>query len=168
MKAAYITQTGTPDVITYGDLPTPKPTRRQCLIKVAAVDVNPIDVYVRSGAIPAKLTFPFILGRDLAGTVVEVGGSVKDFKAGDRVWATSQGSEGRPGTFAEFAAVDKRWVHRIPEGVSDEDIVALSLTGVTAQLGLVRNANLKAGEVLFVNGGTGGVGGGPEVIIMSE
>ncbi len=158
MKAAYITQTGTPDVITYGDLPAPKPTRRQCLIKVAAVDVNPINVYVRSGAIPAKLAFPFILGRDLAGTVVEAGASVKDFKVGDRVWATSQGSDGRPGTFAEFAAVDHRWLHPIPEGVSDADIVALSLTGVTAQLGLVRNANLKAGEVLFVNGGTGGVG----------
>jgi NADPH2:quinone reductase len=158
MKAAYITQTGTPDVITYGDLPAPKPTRRQCLIKVGAVDVNPIDVYVRSGAIPAKLSFPFILGRDLAGTVVEVGTGVKDFKVGDRVWATSQGAEGRPGTFAELASVDHRWLHPIPEGVSDEDIVALSLTGVTAQLGLVRNANLRTGETLFVNGGTGGVG----------
>jgi NADPH2:quinone reductase len=158
MKAAYINQTGTPDVIIYGDLPTPKPTRRQCLIKVAAVDVNPIDTYIRSGAIPAKLPFPFILGRDLAGTVVETGASVKGFKVGDRVWATSQGVEGRPGTFAEFAAVDQRWLHPTPEGVSDDDIVALSLVGITAQLGLVRYANLKAGEVLFVNGGSGGVG----------
>ncbi len=158
MKAAYINQTGSPEVIIYGDLPTPKPTRRQCLIKVAAVDVNPIDVYIRTGAIGAQLSFPFILGRDLAGTVVETGGSVKDFKAGDRVWATSQGADGRPGTFAEFAAVDHRWLHPIPEGVSDEDIVALSLTGVTAQLGLVRSASLKTGEILFVNGGTGGVG----------
>ena len=158
MKAAYINQTGGPEVITYGDLPMPKPTRRQCLIKVAAVDVNPIDIYVRSGAIPFKFTFPFILGRDLAGTVVEVGSSVRGFKVGDRVWATSQGAEGRPGTFAEFAAVDKRWLHPIPEGISDADAVALSLVGVTAQLGLVRSANLRAGEVLFVNGGSGGVG----------
>ena len=158
MKAAYITQTGSPDVITYGDVPTPKPTRRQCLIKVSAVDVNPIDVYVRNGAIPVKLSFPFILGRDLAGSVVEAGAGVKDFKVGDRVWATSQGADGRPGTFAEFAAVDHRWLHLIPEGVSDEDIVALSLVGITAQLGLVRSANLKVGEVLFVNGGSGGVG----------
>ena len=158
MKAAYITQTGTPDVITYGDLPAPKPTRRQCLIKVAAVDVNPIDVYVRNGTIPVKLSFPFILGRDLAGTVIEAGGGVKDFKVGDRVWATSQGSDGRPGTFAEFAAVDHRWLHPIPEGVSDEDIVALALVGVTSQLGLARYANLKAGEVLFISGGSGGVG----------
>src|ERR1035437_7967832 len=118
MKAAYINQTGTPDVITYGDLPTPKPTRRQCLIKVAAVDVNPIYIYIRTGAIPAKLSFPFILGRDLAGTVVEAGASVKDIKVGDRVWATSQGADGRPGTFAEFAAVDYRCLYPIPEGVS--------------------------------------------------
>ena len=158
MKAAYINQTGTHDVITYGDLPTPKPTRRQCLIKVAAVDVNPIDVYIRSGAIPVKLTFPFILGRDVAGMVVEIGASVKAFKVGDRVWATSQGADGRPGTFAEFIAVDHRWLHSIPEGVSDDDAVALSLVGITAQLGVVRSANLKAGEVLFVNGGSGGVG----------
>ena len=158
MKAAYINQTGTPEVIIYGDLPTPKPTRRQCLVKVAAVDVNPIDLYVRSGAIPMPLTFPFILGRDLAGTVVEIGTGIRDIKVGDRVWATSQGADGRPGTFAEFAAVDYRWLHRIPEGVSDADAVALSLVGITAQLGLVRNANLKTGEILFVNGGSGGVG----------
>ena len=158
MKAAYINQTGAPDIITYGDLPIPKATRRQCLIKVAAVDVNPIDTYIRSGAIPAKLSFPFILGRDLAGTVVETGASVKGFKVGDRVWATNQGSDGRAGTFAEFAAVDQRWLHPTPAGISDEDIVALSLVGITAQLGLARYANLKAGEVLFVNGGSGGVG----------
>src|SRR5208337_1456693 len=53
---------------------------------------------------------------------------------------------------------DHRWLHPIPEGVSDDDAAALSLVGVTAQLGLVRNANLKAGEILFVNGGSGGVG----------
>jgi NADPH:quinone reductase len=158
MKAAFINQTGTPDVILFGDLPDPKPSRRQCLIKVSAVDVNPIDLYVRSGAVPAKLSFPFILGRDLAGTVVEVGAGVRNFKPGDRVWATSQGSEGRPGTFAELAAVDERWLYPIPQGVSEEDAVAVSLVGITAQLGLVRNANLKSGEVLFVNGGSGGVG----------
>jgi NADPH2:quinone reductase len=158
MKAAYITKTGPPDVITYGDLPTPKPTRRQCLIKVGAVDVNPINTYVRSGAIPVKLTFPWIMGRDLAGTVVEAGAGVKSFKPGDRVWATSQSADGRPGTFAEFAAVDERWLYPTPAGVTDEDVVAVSLVGITAHLGLVNSANLKAGEVLFVNGGSGGVG----------
>jgi len=158
MKAAYITQTGSPDVITFGELPDPKPTRRQCLIQVAAVDVNPIDLYVRSGAIPAKLTFPFILGRDLAGTVKEVGASVKGLKVGDRVWATNQGTDGRPGTFAELAAVDERWLHPIPAAVSDADMAALSLVAVTAHIGLVHFGNVKSGDVLFVHGGSGGVG----------
>jgi NADPH2:quinone reductase len=158
MKAAFINQTGTSDVIIYGDLPAPKLTKRQCIVKVGAVDVNPIDTYIRSGAIPAKLSFPFVLGHDLAGTIVETGASVKGLKAGDRVWATNQGTDGRQGTFAEFAAVDQRWLNPTPAGVSDEDIVALSLVGITAQIGLVRYANLKAGGILFVNGGSGGVG----------
>jgi len=158
MKAAYINQIGPPEVIVYGDLPAPKLERGQCLVRVAAVDVNPIDVYVRSGMVPAKLTFPFILGRDLAGTVVEIAPDAKRFKPGDRVWGTNQGFSGRQGTFAEFAAVDEQWLYPIPAGVSGEEVVAVSLVSVTAHLGLLRGAKLKAGEVLFVNGGTGGVG----------
>jgi NADPH2:quinone reductase len=158
MKAAYITQTGAPEVIIYGDLPAPKPGPTECLVAVAAVDVNPIDTYVRSGMIPAKLSFPFILGRDLAGQVVEAGAQVKRFKPGDRVWATNQGFAGRQGTFSELAAVDECWLHPTPANVKDEDIVAISLVGLTAHLGLFRDAKLKAGEILFVNGGSGGVG----------
>jgi NADPH:quinone reductase len=158
MKAAYINQTGPPEVIIYGDLPDPRPKRAQCLIKVAAVDVNPIDIYVRAGLIPVKLSFPYILGRDLAGTVVETGAGVKGFKAGDRVWASNQGTGDRQGTFSEFATVDERWLNPAPDGVSHEEVVAVSLVGITAHLGLVRVAKLKGGEVLFVNGGSGGIG----------
>jgi len=158
MKAAFINKTGPPDVIIYGDLPTPKPARTDCLIKVAAVDMNPIDTYIRGGMIPAKLSFPYILGRDLAGTVAEVGSEVKRFKVGDRVWVTGQGVEGRIGTFSEFCAVDERWLHATPAGVKDEDIVALSLVAITAHLGLVNHVKIKSGESLFVNGGSGGVG----------
>jgi NADPH2:quinone reductase len=158
MKAAYITQTGPPEIIRYGDLPTPKAGPGQCLIKVAAADVNPIDIYVRGGMVPAKLVFPYILGRDLAGTVSETGTGVKSFKPGDRVWVTGQGVAERQGTFAEFVPVEEKWIHRTPDNVNDEDIVAVSLVGVTAHLGLVGKARLRSGELLFVNGGSGGVG----------
>lgn len=158
MKAAYITRTGPPEVITYGDLPAPKPGPRECLIQVTAVDVNPIDTYIRGGMVPANIAFPFILGCDLAGTVIESGAQVQNFRPGDRVWATNQGLAGRPGTFSEFAVVEEAWLHATPANVQDEDAVALSLVGVTAHLGLFRDAKLKSGEVLFVNGGTGGVG----------
>ena len=158
MKAAYINETGGPEKIVYGDLPEPKPAANQCLVKVAAVDVNPVDIYIRSGAVPAKLTFPYVLGRDLAGKVVATGAAAQRFKIGDRVWATGQGWAGRQGTFAELAAVDEEWLNQIPGNVTDEDIVAISLVGTTAHVGLVRKAHLQAEEILFVNGGTGGVG----------
>src|SRR5258707_8141784 len=136
MKAAYINQTGPPDVIIFGELPSPKPKRTQCLVKVAAVDVNPIDTYIRGGLIPGQLTFPHILGRDLAGAIVEIGAGVNRFKVGERVWASNQGFGKRPGTFCEFAAVDERWLNPIPDGLSDEDVVAISLVGITAHIGL--------------------------------
>jgi NADPH2:quinone reductase len=158
MKAAYFTRTGPPEVIQYGDLPDPRPAPGQCLVKVIAVDVNPIDTYIRAGLVPSKPVFPAILGRDLAGTVLECGPEVKRFNKGDRVWATNQGLGDRPGTSSEMAAVDEKWLYPIPSGVKEEDIVALSLVAVTAQLGLVRKAQLKSGEILFVNGGAGGVG----------
>src|SRR5260370_9945611 len=91
MKAAYINQTGPPEVIIYGELPTPKPGPADCLIKVSAVDVNPIDTYIRSGAVRAKLSFPYIIGRALAGTVAEARPEVKRFKPGDRAWASGRG-----------------------------------------------------------------------------
>lgn len=158
MKAAYINQTGPPENIIYGDLPNPQPGPTECLIKTTAVDVNPIDTYIRSGAIKAEMTFPYIIGRDLAGVVEKVGAQVRSLKPGERVWVTGQGIEQRQGTFAEYVAVDEKWIHRTPPQVKDEDIVAISLVGITAHLGLVRNVHLKAGETLFVNGGSGGVG----------
>jgi NADPH2:quinone reductase len=158
MKAAFINQTGGPEIILYGDLPEPTIRPGECLVKVAAADVNPIDVYWRAGMVPAPMEFPFILGRDLAGTVIEVGAEVKRFKAGDRVWATNMGFAGRSGASAERVAVDEQWLYATPAGVKDEDIAAVSLVGVTAHLGLTRHADLCSGESVFVNGGTGGVG----------
>ena len=126
MKAAYINQTGPPEVIQYGDLPRPQPQPSECLVQVAAVDVNPIDLYIRAGTIPASINFPYIIGRDLAGTVVETGPGVKQFKSGDRVWASGQGVGARQGTFAEFAAVDEAWLHPTPTEVPDGEISSLS------------------------------------------
>lgn len=158
MKAAFIREQGPPEVIQYGDFPQPEPGPRQCLVQVAAVDVNPIDTYVRGGLIAAPIPKPFVIGCDLAGQVVAVGSEVRDFKVGDRVWCSNQGREGRQGTFSEFAAIDAEWLYPTPAAVSDEQATAVSLVGITAWLGLVRDAQVGAGDVLFVNGGTGGVG----------
>ncbi len=158
MKAAFIKQTGPPEKIQYGDLPQPTPQGKQVLVKVAAVAVNPIDTYLRSGAIAMQLPMPFIVGCDLAGVVEAVGPEAKRFKPGDRVWGSNQGLLGRQGTFAEYAAVDEDWLYATPDGVTDEHAAAIALVGITAHLGLFRDGKLKPGETVFINGGSGGVG----------
>jgi NADPH2:quinone reductase len=158
MNAAFIQKTGPPEVIQYAELPDPVAGPGQHLVKVAAVDVNPIDIYIRSGAIPAQLKFPYIIGRDLAGEIVSSGPGANRFKPGDRVWASGQGVGDRQGTFAELVAVDEQWLHPVPDGVSMDEIAALSLVAITAHLGLRSRAKLRANEILFVNGGSGGVG----------
>jgi NADPH2:quinone reductase len=158
MKAAYLEATGAPDVIRYGDLPDPEPQAGEVRVKVAAVAVNPIDTYIRGGAVPMPLPKPFVVGCDLAGTVEKVGPNANVFEVGDRVWGSNQGLLGRQGTFAEFACVNEEWLYPSPAKVKDEDLAAIALVGITAHLGLFERAGLKAGETVFVNGGTGGVG----------
>jgi len=158
MKAAFLERTGPPDVIQFGEQPLPRPTGAQALVKVAAVAVNPIDTYIRSGAVAMKLPLPFIVGCDLAGTVMEVGPEVQRLQVGDKVWGTNQGLLGRQGTFAEFAAVDEAFLYPLPAGVTEQSAAALALVGITAHLGLVSRAKLQAGETVFVTGGSGGVG----------
>ncbi len=158
MKAAYIEKPGPPESIIHGNLPKPKPADNQVLVKVKAVAVNPVDTYIRAGMYPMDLPQPFVIGCDLAGVVEAVGPDVTRFHKGDRVWGSNQGLLGRQGTFAEYAAVDECWLYPTPEEVSDQDAAAVALVGITAHLGLFRDALLKAGESVFVNGGTGGVG----------
>jgi NADPH:quinone reductase len=158
MKAAFVNAFGPPENIQWGDLPDPKPTGKQVLVEVAAVAVNPIDTYIRAGAISMNAPLPYVVGCDLAGTVKEVSPEAKRFKVGDRVWGSNQGLFGRQGTFAELAAVDEDWLYPLPEGASFTAAAAGALVGITAYLGLFRDAKLGPGETVFVTGGTGGVG----------
>lgn len=158
MKAIYFTETGSPDVLQYGDLPTPKIDRDQVLVRIRAASLNPIDTYLRNGANYWPLTFPFVPGCDFAGEIVELGPTVSHWKVGDRVWGSNQGLLGRQGTFAEFAAIDSHWLYPIPKETSYEEAAACALVGITAHLGLFAKGQFRADETLFVRGGTGGVG----------
>ncbi|HOP76302.1 MAG TPA: NADPH:quinone reductase [Thermogutta sp.] len=158
MKAAYIDHPGPPEVICYDDLPVPQLKETEVLVRVGAVSVNPIDTYIRAGTVKMPLPKPYILGCDVAGTVEAVGARVTRFKPGDRVWGSNQGLLGRQGTFAEYAAVDECWLYPTPATVSDREAAAIALVGITAYLGLFRDANLRPNETVFVHGGTGGVG----------
>ncbi len=158
MKAAYLETTGAPEVIKFGDLPTPTPKEGEVLVKVGVVSVNPIDTYIRAGMVSVNLPKPYIIGCDLAGTVEKVGPGVTRFNVGDRVWGSNQGLLGRQGTFAEYACVHEDWLYPTPSNVTDPQAAAVALVGITAHLGLFRCAHLTSGETVFVNGGTGGVG----------
>ena len=158
VKAAFIRETGSPSVIQYGELPTPEPRPTEVLVKVGAVAVNPIDTYIRAGIVSMISQFPYVIGSDLAGTVEKVGSEVKRFKAGDRVWGSNQGLFGRRGSFSEYASVDERWLYPTPAKETDAEAAAGALVGLTAHMGLFQHADLAPGEVVFVNGGSGGVG----------
>jgi NADPH2:quinone reductase len=158
MKAAFLESTGAPDVLKYGDLPTPTPKAGELLIRVATAALNPIDTYIRAGIVKMQLPLPFVSGSDAAGTVEAVGAGVKRFKVGDRVWGSNQGLLGRQGTCAEYVCAAEDFFYAIPAGVREDEAAAVALVGITAHLGLFQRAALKPGETVFVNGGTGGVG----------
>jgi NADPH2:quinone reductase len=158
MRAAFYTNTGGPEVIQWGEVPRPTPAQGEVLVRVGAVSLNPIDTYIRAGLVSMPVPQPCIPGCDVAGTVEAVGQDVKRFKQGDRVWGSNQGLLGRQGTFAEYACVHEDWLYPTPSGVPDTQAAAAALVGITAHLGLFRCAQLKPGETVFVNGGTGGVG----------
>ncbi|MFZ4609650.1 MAG: NADPH:quinone reductase [Gemmataceae bacterium] len=158
MIAAYINKPGPCNEIIVGEVTTPQPMQDEYLIRIKAIALNPIDMYIRAGTINMPLPKQFISGCDFAGVVEKVGENCSRFKEGDRVWGSNQGLLGRQGTSAEFAAIKEDWLYPSPEGVDDQQLAATSLVGITAHLGLFRNVNLKAGETIFVNGGTGGVG----------
>jgi NADPH:quinone reductase-like Zn-dependent oxidoreductase len=90
MKAIVLREFGGPEVLHYEDVPIPRPSLGEILVKVYSVSVNrTLDLVVRAGKYPVKIQMPHILGVDPAGEVVEVGEGVKGFKSGDRVAVVS-------------------------------------------------------------------------------
>lgn len=158
MRAAFINQTGPPDVIQVGVLDDPEPGPGQVLVKVGAAALNPIDLYIRSGLVAMPMSFPYVIGCDLAGTIEKLGPGVTSHRVGDRVWGSNQGLLGRRGVASERAAVDAEWLYPTPSRLTDIEAAALALVGITAHLGLFRHGRLAAGETVYVPGGTGGVG----------
>lgn len=158
MRAAFIENTGPPEAIQIGDLPRPAPGPGQVLVKVSAVALNPIDLYIRSGMVSMPLTFPYVIGCDLGGVVEEVGPGATKFRVGDRVWGSNQGLLGRQGVAAEYAAVDEAFLYPTPASLSDAEAASLALVGITAHLGLFQFGRMVAGETVYVSGGSGGVG----------
>ena len=141
------------------EIDKPVPQKRDLLVQVKAVSVNPVDTKVRKRADPpggeAK-----ILGFDATGVVAAVGPDVTLFKAGDEVWYA--GSIIRPGTNSEFHLVDERIVGHKPKSLDFAAAAALPLTSITAwEMLFDRFAIAQGGgegKSLLIVGGAGGVG----------
>lgn len=140
----------------------PKPGPRDLLVQIHAISVNPVDTKIRKGSGPGQLSGDLkILGWDAAGVVAEVGSDVMLFAPGDEVYYA--GSVDRPGSYAEFQAVDERIVGKKPASIDFANAAALPLTTITAwemlfdRLSLRKDKVFDQGSILII-GGAGGVG----------
>jgi len=163
MRAAVIDRFGGPEEFRIvDDFPTPIAGDGDVVVRVHAAGVNPLDYKIRDGSSgkAAHLKdedFPFVLGRECAGVVAEVGAGVDALRPGDRVFGMAPlDHDGH--CYAEFVSLPATALGRSPEGVDDTTLAGLSLTGLTAWTAVHDLAQVTADDVVLVHGGGGGVG----------
>ena len=159
VKAAYTTGYGGPDKVQYSE-DHPKATLLgddHVLIRVAAASLNPIDGMRNRGYLKmlAPDNHPHIFGYDVSGVIDEVGSSVTEFKAGDRVY--SRIGERQDGTMASFVSVKASFVARAPTNISLQDAAGIPLVGLTVMQAF-EAGNLQKDQTIFISKGSGGIG----------
>lgn len=160
MTAAAIERFGGPEELAVRSVPVPELGEQDVLIKLQAAGVAVWDPIEREGGMEGLWDhaprFPYVLGSDGAGVVVDVGARVERFTPGDEVYAAAFGSP-KGGTYAEYLVVNESFVARLPRGVPVEAAATLASDGVTALAGLEK-LDLKEGESFLLFGASGGVG----------
>ncbi|MBI2764587.1 MAG: zinc-binding alcohol dehydrogenase family protein [Chloroflexi bacterium] len=151
MKAAVYYQTGGPEVFRYEDVPDPECRPGGIVIDVKYVSIQGGDTLNRAGGVMA--TTPHIVGYQVAGVVRDVGEKVTDRKPGDRVVATMGF-----GSHAALASVPVQTSYLVPDGLSLEEAAGVPIEFGTADDCLFEFGHLKAGEIVLVQAGAGGVG----------
>ncbi|MBP3044170.1 quinone oxidoreductase [Arthrobacter jiangjiafuii] len=150
-KATVVPAPGGPEILRFEDVALPEPGPNELLVRVAAVGVNFIDTYKRSGIYPMQ--YPFIPGVEAAGTVIAVGLNVANFREGDRV-ATAEGG----GTYSEYTIMEADKALPVPDGVGNEIAAALPMQGMTAHYLCNSTFNVEEGQTVLTHAGAGGVG----------
>jgi NADPH:quinone reductase-like Zn-dependent oxidoreductase len=153
MKAIVVHEYGGPAVLKFEEYPDPVPGAGEVLVRVAASSVNPIDYKRRAGLTKDfyPMTFPGLIGVDLAGTVVKVGPGVEGFSAGDQVFAMADN------TYAELCVVKAAVLAKVPKGLDLIQAAALPLVTTTGNQ-LMAATGIKAGQTVMVIGAVGNVG----------
>lgn len=155
MKAIRVHESGGPEVLRYEEVPRPAIGEEEVLIRVYATTVSPLDWKVRSGYAPlwSPYTFPLILGIEAAGVIEAVGASVKNFVAGDEVYAPTEF-----GAHAEYVAVHGSDVAHKPHTLDYLQAAAVPTSALTAWQALFEGTHLEAGQTILIHGAAGGVG----------
>ncbi|HEX7947127.1 MAG TPA: NADP-dependent oxidoreductase, partial [Phenylobacterium sp.] len=158
MKAFVVGKYQKNGALRLANMPEPEVRDEDVLVQIHATGVNLLDSKIRDGEFKALLPYrpPFILGHDLAGTVVRVDSRVRGFKVGDEVYGRPR--DHRIGTFAESLAVNAADLALKPKPLSMEEAAALPLVALTAWQALVEVGKVKPGQKVFIQAGSGGVG----------
>lgn len=158
MKAFVIDRYKSKDGGRISEVSEPQLHGNDVLVQIHAAGVNLLDSKISNGEFKLLLPyrFPLILGNDVAGVVIRVGSGVTRFKIGDEVYARPD--KDRIGTFAEYISMNEADVAIKPKEITMEEAASLPLVALTAWQVLVEKANLKKGQKIFIQAGSGGVG----------
>ncbi|MDE2026608.1 MAG: NADP-dependent oxidoreductase [Patescibacteria group bacterium] len=161
MKAAQISSYGDPSVIMLNEN-APEPTVKpgQLLVENYAASINVFDWKLRSGFMQKMipLQFPFTLGGDYSGKVIQVGDGVTNFKVGDEVYGQAIILSGGSGSMAEVVAANAVNSALRPTSIHFLEAGALPLVGVSAIQALEEHIGLHEGQKILIHGGAGGIG----------
>jgi NADPH2:quinone reductase len=151
--AIRIHETGGPEVLTWEEVEVGDPGPGEVRLQHAAVGLNFIDVYHRSGLYPLA-ALPAVIGMEGAGRVEAVGEGVTDLKPGDRVAYAGI----PPGAYAEARLIPAHRLVRLPDGISDQQAAGMMLQGMTVQYLIRRTYRVAKGDTVLFHAAAGGVG----------
>ena len=182
MKAVYLEEHGGPEVLKYGDLPEPEPGPNEIKVRVRAGALNRLDLFTRQGVRGTRMEFsgPHVLGADVAGDVVEVGGEVTRVRVGDRVVLSPKATcrqcdrclgaddelcvrpemlgSTRNGGYAEFVTARGTSAVVLPDGLAYEEAASIPTVFLPSWTILVRRAQLRPWETVLIVSASSGVG----------
>jgi len=158
MKAFILNRYGKKEKLELKEVPEPKVNANDVLIQIHSAGVNLLDSKIKAGEFKLILPYkaPFTLGHDVAGIVTKTGSRVSKFKVGDEVY--SRPTDHRIGTFADYISIHENDVALKPRNISMDEAASIPLVALTAWQALIETANLKSGQKVFIQAGSGGVG----------
>ncbi len=158
MKAFRVERYGKKQKLQLDELAEPILKENDAMVKVYAASVNQLDSKIKNGDFKLILPYktPFTLGHDVAGVVTKVGTRVTKFKVGDEVYARP--ADHSIGAFAEYISINENDLALKPKDISMEEAASIPLVGLTAWQALVEKADVKKGQKVFIQAGSGGVG----------